>query len=260
MKRSVLGLVAVAALCSSSVFAADMPVKAPPPPPPTAYNWTGWYVGGNLGGKWADAADTVNFAPSAVGAIPGGASLALPGMHDSTFIGGGQVGYNWQSGAIVYGLEASVDAQHWKTSQTLSTFSIGTLFVPGDYFSVRSNWQAAFLGRIGYAWDRTLLYLTGGLAVTNVNVSSSFVVFGVDPATAGSANQTLAGGTFGAGIEYALGNKWSLGLEGRYSWYGTNTYSTGTVALGAPTPSFDPVTQSVRLNTGEVVAKINYHF
>jgi outer membrane immunogenic protein len=264
MLRKLLALVGVSSVLAAAplaaAYAADMPLKAPPPP--AAFSWAGWYIGGNIGGGWGRAgSDTVTFAPSAAGSIPGGASLALPGMSASTLLGGAQIGYNWQRGPIVYGLEADIDGQKWNAAQSLTAFApgLGTLFVPGDAFSVQSQWQGAFLGRVGYAWDRTLLYVTGGLAVTNVKVSSSFVVFGLDPATAGSGSKTLAGATFGGGIEHALSSKWSVGLEGRYAWYGASTYSTGTVALGAP-PIFDPVTQSVHVNTGLVVGKVNYHF
>jgi outer membrane immunogenic protein len=254
VNKLVVVLSALAATLGTPALAADMPLKAPPP----VWSWAGWYVGGNLGGTWAHASDTVNFAPAAA-AGPAGASLGLPALNAGTFMGGAQVGYNWQVGHVVYGLEASADGHNWNASQTLTAFALGTLFVPGDTFSVQSNWHANFLGRLGYAWGPTLLYATGGLALTGVNVSSSLVVFGRDPATAGSSYQTVAGGTLGAGIEYAFAQKWSAGLEGRYTWYGTPTFNTGVVSLGFPVV-FDPVTQNVGLNTGEVLAKINYHF
>jgi outer membrane immunogenic protein len=257
MRKSLIVIAATAILGGSPVLAADMALKAPAPPVSAVYNWTGWYLGGNLGGKWGSTSDTVNFAPNAV--LPGGASLGLPTLDTSSFIGGGQIGYNWQVGRIVYGLEVDADGQNLNANQTLTAFSLGTLFVPGDSFSVRSNWEASLRGRLGYAWDRALIYATGGLALTGVRVSSNFVVFGVDPATAGSDNEVLVGGTLGAGLDYAVTNKVSIGVEGRYTWYGTHTFNTGTVALGFP-PVFDNVTQTVGLQTGEVVAKLNYHF
>jgi outer membrane immunogenic protein len=156
-------------------------------------------------------------------------------------------------------LDVDADGQNLNANRTLTAFSSGTVFVPGDSFSAQSNWEASLRGRLGYAWDRALIYATGGLALTGVRASSNFVVFGVDPATAGSDNQVLVGGTLGAGLDYAVTNKVSIGVEGRYAWYGTHTFNTGTVALGFP-PVFDNVTQTVGLQTGEVVAKLNYHF
>jgi len=264
--RALLGVNGITALVLAGslsgalnpAWAADLPLKAPPPPPAAVFSWTGFYVGGNLGGKWANVSDTVNFAPLA-GVLPAGASQALSDTTPSTVLGGIQLGYNWQAGRFVYGLEGDIDAQHWSETQVLGTFSQGTLFVPGDAFSVESHWQASIRARLGYAWDRTLLYATGGLALTDVRASSLFVVFGPDPATAGSDSATLVGGTVGGGLEYAFSNVWSAAIEGRYTWYGSHTFNTGTVALAAP-PAFDPVSRTVDLNTAEVLAKINYRF
>jgi outer membrane immunogenic protein len=255
-----LGIAALATFAAAPAFAADMAIKAMPAPTP-AWSWTGWYVGGNLGGKWAKTStDTVNFGPNAAAGIPAGASLGIGSFNPDTFMGGAQIGYNLQSGPAVFGLEADIDAQRWSSTQTLTAFAIGTLFVPGDSFTVKSDWQGSVRGRLGYAWDRTLLYVTGGLALTGVKTSSNFVVFGIDPATAGSQTKTLAGATLGGGLEQMVTRNVSLGVEGRYSWYGSQTFNTGTVALAGPPPVFSSVSQTFKLNTAEVLGKINYHF
>lgn len=105
-----------------------------------------------------------------------------------------------------------------------------------------------------------MVYATGGAAFTNVSVASTFLAFGPDPATAGSSSQTLVGATIGGGFEFAFWQKLSFGLEGRYTWYGTHTFATGTVALSAAPIVFVPVTRAVNLNTSEALAKLNYHF
>ena len=160
--------------------AADMAVKARPLPVVVAYNWTGCYIGGNLGGKWARTGDVVN-VPAATG-INGPTTLAstldLGSANSDTFIGGGQIGCNWQTGRLVLGIEGDADAQNWKRSQVIGGV-LPALFVPGDTFELRSTWQASIRGRIGYAWDRTLLYATGGVAFTDVTANTNWIPVGL---------------------------------------------------------------------------------
>jgi outer membrane immunogenic protein len=244
--------------------AADMAVKARPMPVAVAYNWSGCYIGGNVGGKWARTSGSVD-VPAATG--PGGASGAastpLFSNDAGTFIGGGQVGCNWQSGNWVFGIEGDADGQRWSTSRTLLP---GVLppFVPGDVFDIRSDWQASVRGRIGYAWDRTLLSATGGAAFTNVRVGTNFIPFGGFPATVAFDSKNLVGGTVGAGVEYAVSDNWTVGVEGRYTWYGRQTYNAGSLATIGFAPAgpftFAPSTQSIRLETAEVMLKANWKF
>jgi len=252
------------AMAVSTTMAADLrtPVtKAPPMAAVMAHNWTGCYIGGNLGGKWASSSDDV-----ALGATPATVAVRSNFARETsgTFIGGGQLGCNLQTGNWVFGFEGDVDWQRWSHSRRqLVTLSP---LVAGDIFDVRSDWQASARGRLGYAWDRWLLYVTGGAAFTNVIVGANFPVFVgavTFPATIASESKTLFGPTVGAGLEYALSNNWSVGLEGRYSWYGTHTFNSGLVAA-AINPAggffFAPATQSVRVETLEVTARLNYKF
>jgi outer membrane immunogenic protein len=199
------------------------------------------------------------------------ATVASPGViatfgHDnaSTVIGGGQVGCNWQTGAWVFGIEGDAQAQRWSSTRTAGVGAIPP-FVPGDVFDLRSDWQASVRGRVGYAWDRTLLYVTGGAAFTNLRAGSNFVADGIFPATLASETKTLIGGTVGAGVEYAVGSNWTVGVEGRYSWYGRQTFNAGSVAaanigIGAPLFVFVPATQTVRVDTAEVLLTANWKF
>lgn len=263
MKQILSCILSAAALSAVSVGiadAADMPLKAPPMAAPSCV-WCGWYIGGNVGGKWADLSDSTFVSP-ATG--PGGASgpgtLAFGTSSAGTFIGGGQLGYNWQNGPMVFGVEGSIDGQHWRKSFVAGP-APGFPFVAGDSFSATSNWEASFRGRLGYAWDRTLLYATGGIAWTRVSDNTNFIATGGFPASSASDHATLAGGTLGGGLEYAVTNNVSLGVEGLYTWYGNHTFNGGTVATvgfppGGPFTSA-PASQTVNLNTAEVMATLN---
>jgi opacity protein-like surface antigen len=112
-----------------------------------------------------------------------------------------------------------------------------------------------------------LLYATGGIGFTSVEVNSNFlptVAGGVTfPGTFVNDKQTFAGPTVGAGFEYAFWNNLSLGVEGRYTWYGSHTFNSGSVAAIALTPTtfaFTPVATAVNLNTWEVTARLNWKF
>jgi outer membrane immunogenic protein len=265
MQKLLLGA-AISLVAVSSAVAADLSVnrpvytKEPLPPPP--FSWSGFYVGGNFGGKWAETTPSVAVAPAtAFGAgLPTGAVLGLGSTNVNTFLGGGQIGFNYQSGQVVFGIEADLDAQHWTTTQVLTGFAFATTFVPGDFFTAESRWQASLRGRLGYAWDRYLLYATGGVAWTRVTVGTNFITFLGSPATFASDNAVVTGGTFGGGLEYALWNNLSIGVEGRFTWYGSHAFSGGTLALGVPPFAFPAVTQTVSLNTTEVVERINWKF
>src|SRR5580765_7619808 len=165
--RLLLGLCA-AAFAAAPAIAADLPLKAPPLPPPPVFSWTGFYIGANIGGKWANVGHEVTGA---------GTTFTFNNDTASSFIGGGQIGYNWQTGAWVFGIEGDIDAQDFSRSRVVGT-TIGP-FIAGDTFSAESRWQASLRGRIGYAaWDRTLLYVTGGGAWTNFKGTASLVGLG----------------------------------------------------------------------------------
>jgi outer membrane immunogenic protein len=242
--------------------AADLPVKARPMAPvATAYNWTGCYIGGNVGGKWARTDDTVTIGP-----VPGnaGATVTFARETASTILGGGQLGCNWQAPGSnwVLGVEGDVDWQRWRTNRVLAVTV--PPFVAGDTFDVRSDWQASARGRLGYAWDRWMLYVTGGAAFTNVKAFANFPVFVgavTFPASSAEDSKTIWGPTFGGGFEYAFTNNWSFGVEARYAWYGNQTFNGGVVA-SVPVIGggflFAPVTQTMRIETFQATARLNF--
>lgn len=243
----------IAAIATASAADLSRPIyKAPPPPPPPVFSWTGWYVGFNVGGKWTSNNDA---HIEAVGIE----SIGFDTGSISSAMGGGQVGYNWQPvGSLwVFGIEGDIDGQHLQDTRTLGVPTL--FFLPGDSFSFESNWQASIRGRIGYAfWDRTLLYVTGGGAFTQVKLGVNLVPSaGLPFGFSATDDRTIAGGTVGGGFEWAWTNNISLGLEGRWSFYGDQDFTTGVTLVGG---ALQPITQHIKLDTGEVMGKINFRF
>jgi len=244
--------------------AADLPVKARPMVPVvTAYNWTGCYIGGNVGGKWVRTSGSVDVAAAGIGAA---GSILLPNADTSTLIAGGQVGCNYQvpGSNWVLGVEGDFDWHRWSRGFTTAA-GVPFPFIANDVFDIRSRWQASARGRIGYAWDRLLVYATGGAAFTEVTVGTNFIAFGIFPQTLAEDKKTLFGATVGGGFEYAFTNNFSAGIEGRYTWYGSQTYNAGLVATvftpGTAAPggfTLAQATQTYKLDTFEVMGKLNF--
>jgi outer membrane immunogenic protein len=237
-----------------------MAVKARPVPVPV-FSWTGCYIGVSAGGKWARAQDSVVIPATAVTV----ASFVNYTAEPSTWLVGGQAGCNVQSGNWVFGVEADAHAQRWSSLATL----VGpqpALFVPGDQYGVRSDWQASVRGRVGYAMDRTLFYVTGGVAFTEIQAYTNWIpgVFGgiAFPGTIANDRQIAFGGTVGAGIEYAWTNNFTVGLEGRYTWYGTERLAAGPLAVANVGGAFvfSNTYRDIRLETAEVLVKANWKF
>jgi outer membrane immunogenic protein len=248
--------------------AADMAVKARPMPVPV-YSWTGCYIGLSAGAKGVQTRDTAVFP--AFAAVPA-SSLNIGDLEDITWIGGGQVGCNYQTGNWVFGIEGDAHAQKWGVSSTLvGPAVLPPFFAFGDRFELHSDWQASARGRVGYAQDRALFYVTGGAAFTEVRSYTSWAATAVPLVLARAAlvatdDRTLTGWTIGAGVEWAATNNITLGLEGRYSDYGTQRFNSGVVTtlvgggVAAPTTVVSQTYRDVRIETGEVMAKVNYKF
>jgi outer membrane immunogenic protein len=236
-----LSTAALAALCSSAVIpfasAADLAVKAPiAPVAAPAYSWAGFYIGGNVGYSWGRAASNLNADPVTVNI---GTPFNTPGFVGSDtltpkgVIGGGQIGYNWQTSPNwVFGLEADWQASGENASRSFSNAFSFTAPPPNpalpvsgvatmDY-AAKITWFGTARGRIGYAWDRVMLYATGGLAYGGVKLAGTNTVSGTVAGvpfmavTAIGHSQVNAGWTVGAGIEGALGDRWTWKAEYLY--------------------------------------------
>ena len=225
--------------------AADMAVKAPPPAPVPVYSWTGFYGGLNMGVGLGEARTDWNyFAPSAtaplgnpptVCGISGGA-FCISGsdsVHINGPVGGVQVGYNWQTGNYLAGIEADFQGTGQSGTRDLTVaFRVNGISggAAGVSIAERMPWLGTVRGRLGYVADRLLIYATGGLAYGRVEVDSlaSATGFfaptsppGSPPCTAttcpvwnfSGSGITKTGWTVGGGAEWALGRNWSAKVE-----------------------------------------------
>jgi len=196
-------------------MAADL---APQPAEPAVpvylpFSWTGFYVGAHAGYGF--------------GSVDSSLAAPLDSFDIKGFVGGVHAGYNYQMNQWVLGVEGDFDGTSINGKATDGLGNINKMTVP---------WQGSVRGRVGYAWDRFLLYGTGGVAFADAKL-------------AGGDSKTLAGWTAGAGLEYAFTDNWSARLEYRYTDYQRATFSTP--ALG----SFKN-----RFNENQVLAGISYKF
>jgi outer membrane immunogenic protein len=212
------GAFAVAATLSGTAFAAE---PAPTPPPVPIFTWTGLYVGGQIGYAWGR--DPVTWSGiSNDDELAGGTFSQTP----QGVIGGAHVGYNLQYNQwLVLGLEGSFDGTG--LSHTLAV-PVNDVFgdTPGSITaSSRADVQGSVRGRIGIAFDRALIYGTGGVAFTGftTRLVDTTGFFTGSPGTTASFVNTRAGWTAGGGIEYAVTDNWWVRAEYRYSDFGHTT-------------------------------------
>jgi outer membrane immunogenic protein len=237
-------------------FAADMPLKAPPPPAPVYYNWTGFYLGVNLGGSWGHQDATIcDPKPAVVLTVV----CSTGTEHMNGVIGGGQIGYNWQFAPIfgwgngwVLGIEADFQGSGQRSSRDFSVRD-----GDGDIFSGsvqdKLTWFGTVRGRSGVAFDRTLWYVTGGYAYGNRTFEGTLSTTVPLQSVTFSTSKTLTGWTVGAGVEWAFWNNWTAKFEYLHIDF-TNT--GGDINFVNPTASI-----SVDHLRDEVVrAGVNYKF
>jgi outer membrane immunogenic protein len=230
MKKILLTGIALAALGCGSALAADLParvpVKAPAPVMSYGYNWSGFYIGGHGGGGWSDRCFTADgFAD---------------GCHDADgWLAGGQVGFNWQTGQFVFGLEfsgswADINGSH------------APLLAPADTYTSSVDSIFMLTGRVGMAFDRMLLYVTGGGAW--VRNELQYTTFGVSTE---SFSQNRTGWTIGGGIEWGFAPNWSIAAQYNFIDLGDKTFTV----IGPPTFT---ATADQELHLATV--RLNYRF
>jgi outer membrane immunogenic protein len=217
MKRVILAGVSALALVTmmGAANAADlprrqeMPTKAPLYSAP--YNWTGFYLGINGGGGFGRS----NWNGAGTGSL-----------NTSGAVVGGTIGYNWQFNQTVFGLEGDAD---WSSIRGSASCTFGSCETRNDYL-------ATVRGRLGYAFDRFMPYVTGGLAIGNVKANSPV----------SSTDNTRAGWTVGGGLEFAIAGPWTAKVEYLYADLGKNSCA----ACGG----------DVDFKTNVVRAGLNYRF
>ncbi|WP_249225209.1 outer membrane protein [Tardiphaga alba] len=223
-----------------------------------SYNWGGWYVGGHAGGVWGRS-DVNSAFVNGTTPIANQQAFASSStqFNPAGFNGGGQIGYNHQVDRWLFGVE--VDASYTGLRQARSVtapFPVGgTSFTATTATS--ADWSVTLRPRVGYTVDRTLFYLTGGLALTELNLSSSYVD------TAGQSertdfSKTAVGWVAGAGIEHAFTRNWSAKVEYLYTDFGKQK-AASPLLTGAGTAN-GLVAHDVNLNTNTVRGGLNYHF
>jgi outer membrane immunogenic protein len=194
MKKILLAGIAAIVLASAPALAADAPrpyYKAPPVYAPM-FNWTGFYIGGHVGGQWGSVSD-----------LTFGGGDPQPGG----WLGGVLGGYNWQAGPWVFGIEG--DAGWGSTSG--SNVGSGGFLADTDIRFV-GNLRA----RLGWAIDRVLLFVAGGGSWANMRVTHT--------GAAGTVSETLSGWTIGAGADFAVTPNLILRAEYLYADYGSSTF------------------------------------
>jgi outer membrane immunogenic protein len=288
MRRLGILLASTSALVAfgSPSFAADLPVKAvraPVAAPVAAYDWTGWYAGGNLGYSWGRARsdfDVPGFVFDANGPLALGGILDVPGVAGSDkvnlngIVGGGQLGYNWQTSSNwLLGIEADFQWTGEKGSRALSAdpiaFTIigegsGTIDSETNY-TAKIQWFGTVRGRLGFVADHLLFYGTGGFAYGNVKVSgvnTTSIAFNngvttttTDFVTPFSESKTKTGWTAGVGVE---GVSW---WDARWTWRLEYLFvDLGRLHTAAATPSGDFLTVSTKFTDHIARVGLNYRF
>jgi outer membrane immunogenic protein len=232
-----VSFVAGAAVSICSAAAADLPVPQAPPPvapvvsaPAAIYNWTGLYIGGHAGvgfgsSSWSDP-------------FTGGNNTFNTGAG---FLGGGQVGANYQFNMLVLGVEGDFS---W-TGLGLKGHGTDSI---GDAINTTTNWTSTATGRVGAAFDRLLIYGKGGVAFAQDQ--NGFT----DLAGNGASNTSMrTGWTVGGGLEYGISKNWSAKIEYDYLNFGSQT-------LNFTTPTTPSYSTGAALNVQEIKAGLNFRF
>jgi outer membrane immunogenic protein len=198
MTRKILLAAAAVVAISSHAWAADAIVQAPMEAPVgDAATWTGLYLGGFAGGSFGDT----DFE----GGPSGGPTFLGLSVTASGFTGGGQIGYDWQVDNFVFGAVADIAFSDYKAKVSADIFGFGA------EAESKLQYLGTVRGRLGYAWDRALIYGHGGFAYGKSEQSISFAGNEIY-----SGSKTRTGWTVGAGIEYKLTDHVSFGTEYAY--------------------------------------------
>jgi outer membrane immunogenic protein len=239
------------AVLAAPALAADLPNQKSAPifAALPAYSWTGFYGGLNAGGGWQnDGGPSICYAGSGVIGGPGCHLFPNVNVNAGGFIGGGQIGYDWQYEQFVFGGETDFQGStiHGSTSDTSLVPGVGVGTVLGTIsVSQRLDWLGTARGRAGYAIGPTLFYVTGGLAYGQEQLATTSLFTASGTSYPASERVTRAGWTVGGGVEYAFGRGWSAKLEGLYYNLVNVTVLGGEVPNTSPLAAhgrgFDPI-------------------
>src|SRR6478672_11304779 len=235
MRKLLHSTVAFAAI-SSTALAADLPSRPAPVTPVYVpiFTWTGLYIGLNAGVGWADNTN-VFVSDSRFG------NTSFSVGSDAGFVGGGQIGYNFQTGAFVFGVEADIQYADLSGKASWSGYNFSFNNGGSQYFgTVRAG--------AGYAFDRVLVYVTGGLAYGGLNDNWW------------GGNNSNTGWTVGGGVEYAFTNNWTAKIEGLYVNLDQGSHSEFVRYVAGGLPGTATVSSGSSQGGGLVRVGVNYKF
>lgn len=261
MKKILLSSAALIAFISTA-SAADLaarPYTKAPAMVEVGYNWTGLYIGGFVGGAGTDR-NLSTSDPCLTGTVCGATGFyngVGPAIYNlkSSVIGGGTIGYNWQSGQFVYGVEAEGGYMNLRGSSVFPGAPVGGDTVASTRIG---DTYAMITGRLGIAFDRTLFYVKGGGVVTEVRtgVLDTCTVAPCGPGLVNTrTSNTRFDYTVGGGVEYALSSNWSV--KGEYMYLGLRRDTVGNGLSNGVTPVYS-ITSIPGVHMGKI--GINYKF
>jgi outer membrane immunogenic protein len=202
-KYLMLTAIALSAGFTAAASAADLPASAYVKAPPPAWLWTGFYVGADVGGVWSS--DAVSpMVPD------GGAFPRTNTLHSNSWTAGGTIGYNFQSGPFVFGVEGDLGHMHIGNSK---------LDPPNEVDILDSGFYVDVTGRLGYAVNNVLLYAKGGWAYFDGKGTTTVLSGPFTPSSSSAFN----GWTIGGGIEYKVTQAWSVKGEYQHFDFGSAT-------------------------------------
>jgi outer membrane immunogenic protein len=213
------------AAASGGAQAADLAYKAAVAPPPAA-SWEGWYIGLHAGAAWQQG--------HANGQSDYG---SLSQTSTTSFIGGGQIGHNWQHGNFVYGWEADISGL---TSEGHASTEAGKATL-----AQKIKWLSTVRARAGLAVGDTMAYVTGGIAFGEVSNNFSTACGSVCNK---SESKTRVGWTIGGGVEHMIDRNWTVGLEGLFVDLGRSTVTNPSSAFKSTTFSNQAVIGRLKVN------------
>lgn len=247
---------ALAALSATPALAADMLAKkAPPPPRAPAWSWTGFYAGLNAGGGWAKSDWFEDVSGSGGGGPPGFQDASV---NASGVLGGGQIGFDWQNGWAVFGLQADADAAGIRGGSSCFPQVLNV----AQSCTTKIDALGTVTARFGAAFDRTLYYVLGGFAWEHERLNNPGNDDLVTPAVPFNPefSGTKPGATVGAGVEYALSGNWSAFVQYNYLGFGRRAAVFTEFNPAAAAVIGSSFTEIVREDIQVVKAGINYRF
>jgi outer membrane immunogenic protein len=261
MKYLLAGIIALFALASvNAARAADMPVKAPAAAVASAYSWTGFYIGGDVGGAWTT--DPATWTPLPLGPFPPitnfGENAISASNGGSGFLGALHAGYNWQFAPTwVTGIEGdwSWTKAGGSFTQPWTVFGTGAATPAGDQTAMSStlDWMASLRARFGYLIQPNfLVYGTGGVAWARIDYAASAINggggFTYTPTAAFSSTST--GYAVGGGLEWAMTNHWLL--RGEYLFYQFGAQSALVSSVNFPGKPSNFAWGTTNVNVGRI--------